>query len=108
MQLRNTIAAFLVTVLSGAALCAAPERTDVEQQAAAQGCSSDLTNMSICAAYDYKVLNAELNLLYNQQIAQLETPADEKRMLTAQRTWLKYVQADCSYRTGPRANAGPD
>ncbi|MGV3525025.1 MAG: lysozyme inhibitor LprI family protein [Candidatus Sericytochromatia bacterium] len=53
-------------------------------------------SMNICAAQDYRKVDAELNRLYKQVMADL-TPERRQQLLTAQLAWLKYRDAHCKF-----------
>lgn len=72
-------------------------------------CEKDQRSMDSCSAYRYKELNNELNLLYKTELAKLETAGNlvsKKRLLTAQKDWLKYVHSDCLLRNGEKGSVG--
>lgn len=82
-----------------------PEQNALEQDAL-KHCDSDQTSMNLCGYHQYKVLDAELNRLYQQLASRLKETPHEARLRESERTWLKYVEADCLYQNGPREESG--
>ena len=99
-------ALFAPCAVSAADRGAVPARDPLEQQAQQEGCEKTQTNLNICSYYDYKVLDAELNADYAEQMSRLKGSPDAKRLVAAQRAWLQYIEADCLYQTGPREDSG--
>lgn len=98
----------LLTVLCIALSVSAVElkRDANEQEAFNEGCEKNQANLNICSGYDFKVQDAKLNALYKKQMARVKGTDDAKRLVNAQRAWLKFVDADCLYQTGPLEESG--
>jgi len=103
MTIRKAYFAFvLLSALAGTAGSTPPPSRDArEQEALEDGCDRSQMNMNICSFYDYKVLDAELNTNYTRQLARLKGSQAAKRLIAAQRAWLRYAESDCLYQTGP-------
>jgi uncharacterized protein YecT (DUF1311 family) len=82
-----------------------PHQEAIEQEAI-QDCDANQTNMNLCSYRGYKALDDELNLLYKAQLERLKGTKDAKRLINAQKAWLKYIEADCLYQNGPREESG--
>lgn len=55
-------------------------------------------DMTACAGTAYKKTDAELNAAYKQIIARLKpNPAATKLLVTAQRNWLSFRDAECAF-----------
>jgi len=96
----------LLSALAGTAGSTPPLRDGREQEALEDGCDRSQMNMNICSFYDYKVVDAELNIYYASQLSRLKGSPAAKRLIAAQRAWLRYVESDCLYQTGPREESG--
>ena len=96
----------LVAVLAASPSFSKPAPEEHEQIALQEGCDKNQTNMNTCAFYDRRVLEAELNELYKQQLTRVAGTVHMKRLIAAQRAWLKYVETDCLYQVGPVAESG--
>lgn len=92
-------ALLLFSIFSGA------QTQDEIEKEALNHCDRDQLSMNLCSHHEYKVADAELNDLYRQQMSRLR-PEEAARFKTAQRAWLKYVEADCLYQNGPREESG--
>lgn len=95
------------TLKSLAAACAAAM---VLSPAAAQDageCAAAPTQLQMnqCAQAAFGKADAEMNRLYQQQMAYLGAER-KKRLQASQRAWLKYRDSACLYETGPRAESG--
>lgn len=69
-------------------------------QALALDCQNALTQLDInqCANLDYKKADTELNRIYKQVLA--KTPVAQRVLLkSAQLTWIKYRDADCTFQS---------
>ncbi len=82
------------------------KRDATAQEAFDEGCDKNQSNMNICSYFDYRVQDAKLNALYKEQLSRLKGSGHEQRFKNAQRAWLKYVEADCLYQSGPREESG--
>jgi uncharacterized protein YecT (DUF1311 family) len=100
-----TILGLIILAFSSMALSAGLPREPHEQAAFNEGCDKNQTNLNICSYYDFKVLDAELNDVYRQQLARFKG-VHKKRFVRAQRAWLAYVEADCLFLNGPREESG--
>ena len=96
----------LLSTLAGTAESAPPSRDAREQEALEDGCERSQMNMNICSFYDYKLLDAELNTNYTKQLERLKGSPAAKRLIAAQRAWLRYAESDCLYQAGPREESG--
>ena len=106
--MRHTLSIAIVVTLvcANAASAQVPTRNADEQAAFESGCDFNQWNMNVCSMYDYKVLDAQLNSVYKSQLAHLGKSAARARLIASQRAWLKYVELDCHYQTGPREESG--
>jgi uncharacterized protein YecT (DUF1311 family) len=99
--LTATIATIIVLMLSNAPAAAA-EVNCTEAQSTPE--------LNVCAEEEYKKSDADLNRVYAQAIASVETrasdmtPAQRKDFLAAlkksQRAWVAFKEADCTELTG--------
>lgn len=62
--------------------------------------------MNVCAYETFDKQDAELNRLYNQHMARLETPEVKKRFKKAQLAWIRFRDESCMYEIGPREESG--
>ena len=62
--------------------------------------------MNICADKDLKLADDELNRLYKEKMAALETKESKDRFRDMQRAWLVFIDKACFYETGPREEGG--
>jgi uncharacterized protein YecT (DUF1311 family) len=97
-MIRSCVVVVTFFLFLGCASAAPAESLATEQYTAEAGCYENLT--PTCALAEYKALDAQLNNFYRRQLALLKDSADEKRLLDAQRAWLRYVEADCLYEVG--------
>lgn len=98
---------FLLLTTLGTAVHSDPlPMDDEEERAHRNGCSADQRSMNLCSSYRLRVLDDELNHLYKQQLSRLKGSPDAKRLVLAQRAWLKYIEADCLYQAGPAEDSG--
>ncbi|QEW34564.1 DUF1311 domain-containing protein (plasmid) [Erwinia billingiae] len=56
------------------------------------------SEMNQCAAEDYKKMDKELNTAY-QQTLKKTSGEQKKRLQSAQKKWISYRDADCSFQT---------
>jgi uncharacterized protein YecT (DUF1311 family) len=103
---KSALVPLLWLLVTTVAIASGPERDEREEEALRDGCDRTQTYMNICSFYDYKVLDSELNSLYKQQLQRLGNSAARRRLIAAQRAWLKYIESDCMYQTGPREESG--
>ena len=69
-------------------------------QAGAQDCNAaaDQSTMSQCADQSFRKADASLNATYRQIVARLrDDAATRKSLLTAQRAWLGFRDAECAF-----------
>ena len=60
--------------------------------------AADQTTMNQCAAQQHKAADKELNALYQQITARLTANPDSKKlMVSAQRTWIAFRDAECRF-----------
>jgi len=60
--------------------------------------ASNQGTLNECTAKQYKQADAQLNTLYQQINGQLkDNPQGKKRLLTAQRAWLAFRDAECTF-----------
>lgn len=60
--------------------------------------ASNQGTLNACAATQYKQTDAQLNTLYQQINGQLkDNPQGKKRLLSAQRAWLAFRDAECTF-----------
>ena len=79
-------------LILAAVLLASPAQADDCANAA------DQRTMSECAAKDYTRADAQLNTLYKQINQRLkDNPEGKKALLTAQRAWLGFRDAECGF-----------
>jgi len=69
--------------------------------ARALDCANAVTtpDMNECAAREQKVVEANLNRTYQQLLKDLNDPdsaATKKKLVVAQRAWVKFREADCA------------
>lgn len=58
------------------------------------------TDLNLCTGAKVEAADAELNALYKQIGARLkDDPATAKRMVAAQRAWIAFRDAECSFET---------
>lgn len=94
--MRRTLATLLVLP----ALCIADQIYSAE-------CELDGSQlqMNTCAYERFQKADAELNTLYQQQIARLGE-VNGKRLRDAQRAWIAYRDSSCLYEAGPPEGSG--
>jgi uncharacterized protein YecT (DUF1311 family) len=64
----------------------------------------DQTAMTVCAGQAFKKVDAELNALYKQIMARLKDNPDKSKLLvTAQKSWLTFRDAECAFSTSTAA-----
>jgi uncharacterized protein YecT (DUF1311 family) len=60
--------------------------------------AADQATMNQCAAQQHKAADKELNALYQQITARLTANPDSKKlMVSAQRTWIAFRDAECRF-----------
>ncbi|WP_339548256.1 lysozyme inhibitor LprI family protein [Pseudomonas sp. RA_35y_Pfl2_P32] len=60
--------------------------------------ASNQATLNECAAKQYQQADAQFNTLYQQINGQLkDNPQGKKRLLTAQRAWLAFRDAECTF-----------
>ena len=64
-------------------------------------CKSPQTtlDMNICSSQEFKAADIKLNQLYQQLLPQINTK-QKQRLITAQRTWVKFRDETCDYESG--------
>ena len=77
----------------------------LEGQLRRRGCGDERTQteMNRCADWEYRATDAELNQVYGQLRARLD-PKRQQALTGAQRAWIRYRDAHCSYEAS--ANEG--
>ena len=68
--------------------------------------SGNQAELNVCALEAFQKQDEELNRLYKQQMAKLETPEIIERFKKAQQSWIKFRDASCLYEIGPREDSG--
>lgn len=84
---------------------AASRQADLETEAL-KNCEANQTSLNLCSFHRYKKGDAELNRIYQAQLARMTSKVDAQRYREAQRAWLKHAEADCLFRNGPREDSG--
>ena len=82
-----------------------PKRNEWQERAFKEGCHKDQMNINLCSEYDYQVLYARMNELYNKKMENL-SEKNKKRLANSQQAWYEFIKADCLYQNGPREESG--
>jgi len=53
--------------------------------------------MNFCAAEQAKTADRKLNQVYKQAIAKFKGTPNEKQLVTAQRAWIQFRDASCTF-----------
>jgi uncharacterized protein YecT (DUF1311 family) len=89
MRATHFLRCALPLLLISASAFAAPEKC------------SDMSNqgdMNACTAREYKAIDAKLNASYKALMAKI-SPAGQASLRNAQRTWVAYRDAECTFET---------
>jgi uncharacterized protein YecT (DUF1311 family) len=70
------------------------ERASAEEEI---DCGENQLSANMCASFAAAETDKQLNELYQQLYQQLTEKSNKKRLLAAQRAWLKYRDANCLY-----------
>lgn len=61
-------------------------------------CDSGVTlSMKICGSYDWMVEDVRLNRIYKQLLAKAKEQGYDASLIRAQRAWLEYLEAACTF-----------
>lgn len=96
----------LLCGLAGAQTTAPPSSQAALEAEALKNCDANQMSLNLCSFHRYKKVDAELNRIYQAHLARMSSKVDVQRYREAQRAWLKYAEADCLYRNGPREESG--
>ncbi|MEO7432631.1 MAG: lysozyme inhibitor LprI family protein [Dokdonella sp.] len=96
-MIRFVLAVALATV-SG--MCLADEQYSARYSACMDNSGGVTVEMMNCIGAETQVQDSELNLAYKQLGAQL-TSARKKQLVTAQRLWVQYREANCRFYADP-------
>ncbi|MEG4282684.1 lysozyme inhibitor LprI family protein [Microcoleus sp. A006_D1] len=77
---------------------ASNNRVKIAQQ---PNCKSPQTtlDMNVCSTQEFKAADTKLNQLYQQLLPKINTK-QKQRLVTAQRTWVKFRDETCDYEAG--------
>jgi uncharacterized protein YecT (DUF1311 family) len=109
----------LFALCTSAAVAAAPDETIVHEMAKQthmpaddirrdyDACDSGVTlSMKICGSYRWMVEDARLNKAYKQALTKAREMGYESSLVRAQRAWLAYRDAACTYEGEMGAGGG--
>jgi uncharacterized protein YecT (DUF1311 family) len=107
MVLFCTFCVFVITSTQADNLHAkkAKTRADISAKVNCDEASTQL-EMNICAGEDFKLADEELNRLYKEKMAALETKDSKDRLRDMQRAWVVFRDKACFYEAGPREEGG--
>ena len=104
--LAKVLVPVLLCSLAGAQTTAPPSSQAALEAEALKNCDANQMSLNLCSFHRYKKVDAELNRIYQAHLARMSSKVDVQRYREAQRAWLKYAEADCLYRNGPREESG--
>src|ERR1700757_4896938 len=94
--MKALVAALTVVLLSGPAVRAQDEKIDCASQ------SLNMMQLDQCAGREFKAADAKLEALYRSMMAKYDAP-NRTLFEAAQRSWLAWRDAECSYETNGTA-----
>ena len=119
MQRRLILLCAVLSPLSPMVAQAEPDETIVRAMSTNTGLTSDqirryynacdsggTLEMKICANYRWRVQDARLNKIYKQALTSAKEAGRERPLVRAQRAWLTYRDASCTYEGKAYAEGG--
>jgi uncharacterized protein YecT (DUF1311 family) len=92
---------------SGIALAQSISPEQLKEEAEAlKDCGANQNSMNLCAHHEFRTADAELNRLYKELMERFKGLPSGERLKVAQRAWLRFVDADCLYQSGPPGDGG--
>jgi uncharacterized protein YecT (DUF1311 family) len=80
---------------------------DDDTQEALADCHKNQYTQNVCAHYHADIADKSLNEVYQRQLKRLTEKSNKARLVTAQRAWIRFRDANCLYEArGSREEGG--